>query len=376
MSEDRWPAERAVAALRARPVVADALLAAVVALVGVVVAGRGHSPEHFWNGSTVAGVAASVPPAARRRWPFAAALAVAVVGLVGGFTVGVIGAAPAILVAAYSVVVHGPRWAGPAMAGVMLLGSVVPVVGAGFRGPVVGVAAVVAVLAAACVWLVAALRRAVLGTRRQEVRLGVLAERSRLSAEVHDVVAHSLTGIVVQADGGRLVAPRDPERAAVVLEGIAETGRAALDEVRGLLAVLAEPEGGPADGPGPADVPTLVERERAAGRPVTCETRGSPGPVAPSAGLAAYRVVQEGLTNVVKHAGPAVGTLVVLSWELDRLVVEVRDDGGYVPARVPAGGRGLTGLRDRVSRAGGELEAGPRPDGGFALTARLPRTPS
>ncbi|ANY05292.1 sensor histidine kinase [Pseudonocardia sp. HH130630-07] len=250
------------------------------------------------------------------------------------------------------------------------------------------------------VWLLGSLRRASFrhtaglrerarlleASRRQEVRIELLAERARISREVHDVVAHSLSGIIAQADGGQFAAQRDPQKAVDVLSGIADTGREALADVRGLLEMLravsdatddpgADHAGRPQ--PGTDDVPALVEQVRAGGLRVELRVVGTPRPVPTGPGLTAYRVVQEALTNVIKHAGPAAPTVVTLEWGDDELTVRVRDEGARGPVpRPPRGGHGLTGMRERAALHGGSVETGPHPDGGWSVRLRLPVAPA
>lgn len=210
-------------------------------------------------------------------------------------------------------------------------------------------------------------------------------ERRRIAREMHDVVAHSLAVVVAQAEGGRLAVSAQPQRAPEILDTIAVTGREALDQMRGLLGVLRDEEdgrSGPDAGglptvpqPGLADLPALVERVRWAGIPVAVETHGMPHRLTPAIELAAYRMIQESLTNVVKHAGPGSSARVQLDWS-DGLVIDVSDDGSGDPGgsggASPAPGRGLRGMRDRLESVGGELACGARPGGGWHNRARIP----
>jgi signal transduction histidine kinase len=388
--------ERYVEWCRRNPVVVDAVLAVLVALIGIVLARSAYSPRAQWDASTVVAIVAAAPIVLRRRFPLPSAIAMAVVAVVAQLAVGVRGLELPVLIMAYSVVVYGPRWSGPLMAAVMLLGGVLPFMyyAGPDPGPVVLFMVVVSALVALCVWLAGALRRARRRSvdqlrerarlleegRRQEVRLELLAERARISREVHDVVAHSLSGIIAQADGGQYAATRDPQRAVDVLAGIATTGREALNDVRGLLDMLrdtapgadtADADGGPQ--PGAGEVPALVEQVRAGGLPVTLGTTGTPVALTTGAGLAVYRVVQEALTNVVKHAGHATPVRVGMDWGADELTVEVRDGGasGSRPAS-PRGGHGLVGMRERAALHGGSVETGPNTGGGFTVRMRLP----
>lgn len=199
-------------------------------------------------------------------------------------------------------------------------------------------------------------------------------ERQRIAREMHDVVAHSLAVVVSHAEAGRMVVGTQPERAAGILDTIATTGREALTEMRGLLGVLGgessrqaryiastEPQ------PGLADIGDLVERTRAAGLTVRLEA-DEPGQVAPAVGLTAYRVVQEALTNVTRHAGSGAVATVSVTRTARHLTIEVSDDGVGIQ-RPP--GRGLRGMRERVAAVGGTLEAGPS-DEGWRVRAMMP----
>ncbi|TCK26876.1 signal transduction histidine kinase [Pseudonocardia endophytica] len=388
--------ERYVEWCRRNPVVVDAVLAVLVALIGIALARSAYSPRVQWDQSTVVAVVAAAPIVLRRRFPLPSAIVTAVIAAVALSVIGVRGLELPVLIMGYSVVVYGPRWAGPLMAGVMLFGGVLPFAvrggGAGAPAGVLVFMVVVSVLVALCVWLAGALRRARRRSveqlrerarlleegRRQEVRLELLAERARISREVHDVVAHSLSGIIAQADGGQYAATRDPGRAVDVLAGIATTGREALNDVRGLLDMLRDtaPVDDTADGgpqPGADDVPALVEQVRAGGLPVTFGTSGTPATLTTGAGLAVYRVVQEALTNVVKHAGPSTPARVGMDWGRDELTVEIRDDGASGPRPTPPrGGHGLVGMRERAALHGGSVETGPNTGGGFTVRMRLP----
>ena len=192
-------------------------------------------------------------------------------------------------------------------------------------------------------------------------------ERRRIAREMHDVVAHSVAVMVSHAEAGRLVVPNSPERAPEILTTIAEVGREALIEMRGLLGVLRD-EGAPTDPqPGLSDLPALVERMRAAGVPtelvVTDGVR-----VSPAVGLTAYRVIQEALTNVARHAGPHATARVQIDTVSSQLVIAVTNTGLTATDARP--GRGLTGMRERVEAVGGTLQAGPV-DGGWRVDAKV-----
>jgi signal transduction histidine kinase len=209
-------------------------------------------------------------------------------------------------------------------------------------------------------------------------RRAIDLERARIASELHDVVTHNVSVMMVQAGAARKVlgSPRQDAtvRAENALLAVEASGRAAMGELRNLLSLLA-PAGGVSGDvpltpqPGLADVGALVERVSAAGLPVELHSSLPPGGLPPGLDLAVYRVVQEGLTNVLRHAGGA-PTVVRISGRLERLVITVSDDGTGGGGAEP--GRGLLGLRERVALYGGAVDAGPRPGGGWRLRATIP----
>src|SRR6266542_4385399 len=218
--------------------------------------------------------------------------------------------------------------------------------------------------------------RAVRLEREWELEEGRAAadERTRIARELHDVIAHHVSMMVVQAEAGPVVVERDPGTAAQAFDSISAIGRQALGEMRRLLGVLRSDDdrSGPSLGPQPGldQLPVLVEQVRQAGLEARLEIQGEPRPLPPGMDLSAYRIVQEALTNAVRHAGPGTAR-VLIRYGDDDLRLEVRDDGlGGRPGN--GAGHGLIGMRERVNLFGGELDAGPRPDGGFAVAARLP----
>ena len=201
----------------------------------------------------------------------------------------------------------------------------------------------------------------------QQVALAASAERTRIAREMHDVVAHGLSMIVVQADGARYAATQDPALAAATLETIAATGRASLTEMRHTLGLLRSDDGaelGPQ--PGLTDLADLVT-----GDDVDATLPDPATPVPDGVALTAYRVVQEALTNVRKHAGPGAHVQVVVAVE-DAVTVLVEDDGRGAAVATGEHGLGLVGMRERVTAHDGTVEAGPRPGGGWRVAARLP----
>ena len=208
--------------------------------------------------------------------------------------------------------------------------------------------------------------------REERALRAVEQERARIARELHDVIAHSVSVMVVQAGAGEEVLRRDPERAADVLRSIQQTGREALSEMSRLLGILREhgDELGLVPQPGLSDLDELLEQARRAGVPVRFGVEGHQRALAPGVELSLYRIVQEALTNTRKHAGPARASVVLRYSESD-VVVEVADDGagshdGY------GGGNGLIGMQERVTVYGGSLEAGPRAQGGYLVRARIP----
>ena len=199
-------------------------------------------------------------------------------------------------------------------------------------------------------------------------------ERVRIARELHDVVAHSVSVMVVQAGAGRRVLDRHPEQTAEALAVVESTGRNALEELRRLLGVLRQQEGvAPATEPQPTvdELSTLVEQWRDAGMDVDLEVRGEPAELPAGVSLTVYRVVQEALTNVMKHAGPA-RAQVTVRYD-DAVHIEVTDDGRGCPSGdVPSSGQGLIGMRERIELFGGTLAIGPRPGGGYRVRATIP----
>jgi signal transduction histidine kinase len=198
-------------------------------------------------------------------------------------------------------------------------------------------------------------------------------ERRRIAREMHDVVAHSVSVMVVQAGGARRILEHDPRRAVEAAAHIEDVGRAALTEMRRLLGVLhhGEEEAGRAPQPTLRELEGLIARSRAAGLPVTLVVEGDPQPLPPGKDLAAYRVVQEALTNAIKHAG-ATPTSVIVRWEASSLQLKIVDLGGNAMNGSNGSGHGLIGMEERMRMYDGSLRAGPVAGGGFEVVARMP----
>jgi signal transduction histidine kinase len=208
--------------------------------------------------------------------------------------------------------------------------------------------------------------------RDERARVAVLEERTRVARELHDVVAHAISVVVLQARGGRKALADEPDDARAAFDEIERTAGQALAEMRRLLGMLRAEEDEVALAPQPslAHVGTLVANVREAGLPVELRVEGAPVALPPGVDLSAYRIVQEALTNALKHAGPARARVTVRYGD-DGVEVEVADDGAG-SANGDGDGHGLVGMRERVAVYGGELESGPQPGGGFAVRARLP----
>ncbi len=210
--------------------------------------------------------------------------------------------------------------------------------------------------------------------QEEQARRAVAEERSRIARELHDVVAHTLSVIVLQAGAGRRIAAKQPERGRGVLEAIETLGREALADMRRLVGILrseadAQTEKEPQ--PSLAGLADLAERVRSAGLAVEVRTEGQPRPLPPGVDLSAYRIVQEALTNALRHAGAARARVTVRYGEAG-VEVEVSDDGRGPSSDGSGGGHGLVGMRERVGMFGGELEIGAGEAGGFRVRALLP----
>jgi signal transduction histidine kinase len=407
--------KRPVGWLRARPLVADALLAGLLAafsLVALWYANRDCDGTCRPGGAAAVGLvlAQTLPLAWRRRHPLA-------VSLVTGLATAGYGLAPypdlampvpvGGLVGLYSVAAWGSRRAALAAGGIAAV--VVAVVMSLPRTDADLVDAAFASLGLAGSWVLgdrARVQRALAAElseralrlereREGEARRAVAEERARIARELHDVVAHHVSMMVVQAEAGAVAAERDPARAGGAFEAIAATGRQALVEMRRLLGVLrqeAEPRDGLAPAPGLAPqpgldaLPSLVEQVGRAGLAVELVVEGPEAALPPGIDLSAYRIIQEALTNAVRHGGAGQARVVVRYGEHD-LELQIENGleppsaaaGPFRPAGSPVGdrqvrrsGRGLLGMRERVGLFGGELRAGPGPDGGFTVVARLP----
>jgi signal transduction histidine kinase len=332
----------------------------------------------------LASLALSLPLAARRRYPLAVELVVGAVAvamaawLVNGYE----GVSPLIpvLIAAYSTAVHARGRAALAGLAVALVvpGLIALVMGSTVWGDYVFPNLILG-LGWLAGWLVRSRTELAARLHEEAVRaederellaeIAVADERRRIARELHDIVAHSMSVMVVQAGGARRILDRDPARAADAAAQIERTGREALTEMRRLLGVLGvDAERTPQ--PGMDQVDELVGRARAAGLPVELEVEGDRRRLPAGVDLTGYRIVQEALTNTMKHAASA-PTSVRVRYGNDALELQIADRGTVAP-RLDDPGHGLIGMRERVRVVGGELHAGPRAGGGFDVRARLP----
>ena len=383
--------------MREHPLALDAVLALALAVVLVPVSLRnGFGVESVDALALLVVLAMVAAPAVRRVQPVLCAV-VAYGGALAHLLLGVqiLAADVVVLVALYAVAAYGPRWASRlglvgALLGAALQGAAVVAAGGYSQVEALGTGAIVAVAVAGtslATWTAGEWRRTrrayveslveraarLEHEREQQAEIATAAERARIARELHDVVAHSLSVIIAQADGGRYAAAAAPEAAVRALETVAATGRGALTDMRRLLGVLRDGEGPElAPQPDAASVPELVAGVAGSGLDVHLEQRGTPRAIGGGEGLAAYRIVQEALTNVLKHAGPAARARVAMDWGPRALVISVEDDGRGAAAADDGQGRGLGGMSERATLYGGTVEAGPRPGGGFGVRAVLP----
>lgn len=295
-----------------------------------------------------------------------------------------------IFLALYSVTVHGPRWAERVALAGALIGALLAVLAA-LRDidlfPLLftyGLSAALVVLA----WGAGLLRRSQAARREslreraerlelergQQAGLAAAAERTRIAREMHDVVAHSLSIMIAQADGGRYAAAANPVMAERALETIAETGRAALADTRRILGILRDDSAAAVFTPPPSGdgLASLFEHIREAGVPVSYVEVGTPVGLPAGTSAALYRIVQESLTNVLKHGGPEVRATVMIQWKPGTAHLIVTDNGRGAASLSDGRGHGLVGMRERAVMLGGSLTAGPGPGGGFRVEAHIP----
>jgi len=365
-------------------IVARGDLVLAVALATVAVAQAAVSPIASVPVAVLIALLTTLPVAVRRSHPVVAALVTTAAGLIPSNGYVYVGYVVSFIVF-YSVAAYVPQRrhvvavvaAGVALAG---LGSVI-------HGAVFGdyFGALSAVVGPAVVGgfvryqreqsrQLQELTRELERERELNVARAVADERARIARELHDVVAHTISVVAIQADAAEAALDADPARARGPLQTIRRSATEALTEMRRLLAVLRadEPAGELAPSPGLEQLPALIDRARAAGVQVTLQVAGSARPVPASLDLSAYRIVQEALTNVGKHAA-GVPASILLDWGQEALAIEIRNPGTILEPAVANGtGHGLIGMRERVRMLGGEFSAGPATGGGFVVSAILP----
>jgi signal transduction histidine kinase len=386
--------------LSARPPRAfDASVALGVGLLGGI---SGLGPDHPAIPAAAIGVltAMGLILYPRRRFPGAVLAAEAIlVSAMIALGAKMDGSFPAVLISSYSAAVYGSRRLATALAAA----AVALLLGVGLTDALhpntwLRVhSAVPTVIAAAGAWLVGLVIRKQFDARNAHVAElaeraelmeerasnAILAERLRIARELHDIVAHHLSVVVIQAQGAQRMAERDVMRARAAMADVERTGRTALEEMRRLLGLLRTGEadasaakvGAYVPPSGLADVDELAERMRGAGLPVTIVRQGKAREVPDDVGLTVYRIIQESLTNVLKHAGPASATVRLCFGEA--LDVTVTDDGRGAAAALdrpeaPGAGRGIMGMTERIAAFGGRLSFGPQPGGGYRVHARIP----
>ena len=384
-----WPQLADRLANRAGPDALDCAIAAGCFAAFTVPVLLGVGPSHPHGAEAAFGALAAAPLIVRRRWPITVALVVAAVYVAAAlsgvaFTPFVSNAGPNLAIAVFTAASLSARsWSLSAavVAGVATWASL-PIALRLHPHHDQDAVQLVAVIIG---WLVGDMVRALREYRGQlqllerrraveELQLARAEERLRLSRDVHDVVSHSLSAIAVQAGVARLVFDKQPDQAGAALSAIETASRSALDELRKLLRQIRDPQDADeAAAPTLGDLPALVGRLRRAGLDVSYRGTGQPRAYGTAMELSAYRIAQEALTNVTKHASGA-RARVKIDCGADELTVTVTDDGARDPARHASagGGLGIPGMRERAELLGGTLTAGPRPGGGFAVIARLP----
>ena len=367
------------------PATVDVLGAAGVQLVALPALLRA---EDHSLGVWLIDVGLVVPLIWRRRRPvpvFAVLAAVALVQWAVGLP---LSADVALLVALYTVAAQEPRRIAVAAGAVLEVGAVLAAFRFAPAGDVLGSVVFLSGLVTAAFFIGTTVqtRRAYLGAlvdraaraereRDQQARLAASTERARLARELHDIVAHSLTVVVTLAEAAAASVATDPPAARDAMGQVATTGRLALAEMRRLVGVLrTEPRDDPADltpARGLDGLDGLVAGARAAGLPVRLTVGGLPRRLSAAMDATAYRIVQESLTNVLRHAIAPSAVEVLVRWEAERLVLQVSDDGRS-PVAIGEPGHGLAGMRERLAMFGGELSAGSSTSGGWRVRAVLP----
>jgi len=363
----------------------DVLVTVLVALLSLPY----HVQEHVWPSplTILVQVALTVPLVVRRIWPSAVFGWLFAVSAVAGLWNVRLVVSFALVVALYTVAAYQSRRRALAAAGLLgggVVAAVIRLAGSGWwHGAILGTGMVAAALG---LGLYSATRRAYLEElhdraerlereRDQQKELAAAAERARITREMHDIVAHNLAVMIALSDGAAAASAGSSPQAARAMRTVSATGRQALADTRRLLSGPATDAGQDSEReplPDLSGLDALVARVRAAGLPVSYELQGAPAPLSAGVQLTVYRLVQEALTNTLKHAGAGASAVVRLWYLPGELRLVVEDDGAGASAPQPdTGGRGLAGMRQRVQTFGGEVQAGPRSPAGWRVSALL-----
>lgn len=385
----RWQhgASNASAWFQRYPALADLLVPLVLAAFTVGPAAGGMESGSPWMWLSAAGCL--VPLVWRRAYPipvFAVVAAAAIAIAVADFRPLRLAATGALLVALYTVAAHEPRRRALIAAGVFEAWAVPAII---FWSPsdttIPGVLLITGTAVAAVMTGVnLQTRRAYLAAledraarleheQDQQARLALASERTRIAREVHDIVTHNLSVMVALADGAGAAATASPERAREAIQQVAATGREAIGEMNHMVAALRidETDTDRLPAPGMGQLDDLLTQVRSAGLPARLIVEGQPTNLMPGTQLAVYRIVQESLTNVRKHARGATGATVRLHYQSDGIDVEITNDGQTTGSDPPRNGHGIIGMRERAAAYGGTIHAGPRAGGGWQVRGRL-----
>ncbi|MHC6176444.1 sensor histidine kinase [Glutamicibacter sp. X7] len=385
--------------IRTHPGRVDIITGSLVTLfcvpTGMALGFQYHTTYAF--GLALISVAQTVPLMVRRRWPWAATLVIAAAHILQlGFGGVFLPSQISVPIMIYTMAVFGKRWQSFATLGLGILGAVLAtglIFSAVPQGPGLTFDSLISFVGLSLVVLVswtfgdlARTRRLAYQSladrakrleqeRQYERDLAASDERNHIAREMHDIVAHSLSVIITQADGARYAAAQDPQIAIDTLKTVSDTGRTSLREMRRLLGVLRTDEAAE-NRPLPtlSDIPDLVASYETSGLSVSSYSEGTARRSLPAgAELTAYRCVQESLTNVLKHAGPNAHANVILSWQSRGLLISVEDNGRGAGALTHEGtGQGLRGMCERVALYDGTASAGPKTGGGFAVSVFIP----
>jgi signal transduction histidine kinase len=372
---------------RRRPAIGD-----VVVVLALLALGVGSHAGHFQAAPAARAftVALVLPLLFRRRWPVGVFALISAIAFAQWLADVVAFGDAALLVALYGVAVSRPRLVGLAAAAVVEVGVLLADVRWGGHGVRAFVSLSGLATAAYVLGTSTRTRRALVASlheraerlereRDQQGRLAAAAERARIARELHDVVAHNVSVMIALADGAGYAVDDEPGRAKAAMLTASRTGRQALGELRRLLGVLRDGDGDTqfAPQPGLAQLDELLQDVRAAGVPVSYEVSGRPSAaLPPGLELAVFRIVQEALTNTLKHAGGGAEARVRMRHGPDALEVEVLDNGRQPPRPRADGAAGLRGMRERAAVYDGELTAGPAPEGGWRVHVVLPLEPA